>query len=142
MQFGSTNFDGKTQANGSRYVPRLLKGVVTVDSFFAPGPSPGRGSGIEIVKLVKSGGLLTKHFHVKSDGTIGSDASRCRMSAGVACRLKLEDVRELARVITVMPANAALALGALAGRRFGGFGPVAHLCKGRSFRPKRGCLSD
>jgi hypothetical protein len=70
-------------------------------------------SDIEITKFLKDGGLLTKQIHLAPDGTIANDSSRCRMSTGVARRTSLTGVHDLGELISNMPANAALALGAL-----------------------------
>jgi Protein of unknown function (DUF3631) len=70
---------------------------------------------VEITEFSKDNGPLTKRIHRTPDGSISNDSSQCRMSSGFACRapFALNPVRELATLITDMPPNGAIALGAL-----------------------------
>jgi hypothetical protein len=70
-------------------------------------------SHIEITVFEKSGGPLTKRISLAPDGSVKSDGSACIMVRGVAQRLRIANVGELAIVVDKMLPNQALALGAL-----------------------------
>ena len=53
---------------------------------------------IEVTRLIKGGGALTKRLHLQ-DGVLGNDSSQCRMSAGAAERVPLDDWRNFASLI-------------------------------------------
>jgi hypothetical protein len=68
---------------------------------------------IEITALTKSGGPLTKRIRLAADGSITSDGSECVMARGVARRVPIGDVKELAALLDNITSNQAIALGAL-----------------------------
>jgi hypothetical protein len=67
----------------------------------------------EITVFTKSGGPLTKRIRLAEDGSIISDGSACTMSNGLARRIQIADVKQLATLIEHMRADQAIALGAL-----------------------------
>jgi hypothetical protein len=67
----------------------------------------------ELTVFEKSGGPLTKHITLSPDGSVKSDGSACLMASGVAHRLPLADVGELAAAIAKARSDQAIALGAL-----------------------------
>jgi len=67
----------------------------------------------EIVRLTKEGGPLTKKISLNDDGSTRSDGSACIMPRGVAERIPLAGIAELAAVIFQLRSDQAIALGAL-----------------------------
>jgi hypothetical protein len=67
----------------------------------------------EITLFEKSGGILSKHISLKSDGSIHSDGSACVMSRGRASRTKVADVHALAALIASLRPYQAIALGVI-----------------------------
>jgi hypothetical protein len=67
----------------------------------------------ELTVFEKSGGPLTKHIGLSPDGSVKSDGSACLMASGVAQRLRLADIGELAAAIAKARSDQAIALGAL-----------------------------
>ena len=67
----------------------------------------------ELTVFEKSGGPLTKHITLSPDGSVKSDGSACLMASGVAHRLRLADIGELAAAIAKARSDQAIALGAL-----------------------------
>ena len=70
-------------------------------------------SGTEITVFGKDGGPLTKAMSLSDDGTLCSDASKCKMSAGEARRFQFEGMAQLADYINGLKPNEAISLGAL-----------------------------
>jgi hypothetical protein len=68
---------------------------------------------IEITRRSKNGGPLTKQIKLTPDGSLISDGSACLMARGVAQRVKLDSLREVANLIQQLESNEAIALGAL-----------------------------
>ena len=68
---------------------------------------------IEVTRLIKAGGPLTKKLHLTADGALSNDSSQCRMSSGRMQRVRLGDWRDFAPLIEATPYNTAWALGAL-----------------------------
>ena len=68
---------------------------------------------IELVVFTKSGGPLTKHIKLGSNGSIVSDGSACTMPRGKARRARITGVAELATTIAQLNSSQAIALGAL-----------------------------
>jgi hypothetical protein len=68
---------------------------------------------IELTRLTKDGGPLTKRIYLSPDGTLVKDGSACVMGRGVAERVRLAGVDELAALIEGLTPSQALALGAL-----------------------------
>lgn len=73
----------------------------------------GTAGHIEITRLTKEGGVLTKCISLAPDGGIRSDGSACVMSAGAAVRMSFEDVSTFANCIARLLPNEAIALGRL-----------------------------
>jgi hypothetical protein len=69
---------------------------------------------VAITLFRKKGGPLTKRIRLDSNGHIISDGSECRMSAGTAERMRLDDIAALGKVIEGLQPSEAIALGALA----------------------------
>jgi hypothetical protein len=67
----------------------------------------------EITLFSKFGGPLTKRISLTADGSIKSDGSACLMARGEARRCEIASVAQLAGLIEQLPANQAVALGAL-----------------------------
>ena len=67
----------------------------------------------EITLFAKSGGILTKRILLAADGSVKSDGGACKMSHGVARRVEVAGVQQLAEVIDRMQPNQAIALGVL-----------------------------
>jgi hypothetical protein len=67
----------------------------------------------ELTVFEKSGGPLTKHIRLSPDGSVKSDGSACLMASGVAHRLRVADVGDLAAAIAKARSDQAIALGAL-----------------------------
>jgi hypothetical protein len=70
-------------------------------------------TGVEITRLVKDHGPLTKRVHLAQDGTIAIDSTDCRMSRGIMHRTSLPEWRDFAAVIEETPNNVAYALGTM-----------------------------
>jgi hypothetical protein len=68
---------------------------------------------IEITRLAKIGGPLTKRISLGGDGKIISDGSACVMARGRAYRLRLGGLDALADVIAEIAVDEAISLGAL-----------------------------
>ena len=68
---------------------------------------------IELTKLTKDGGPLTKRISLSPDGTLVKDGSACVMWQGAAERIRLNGVDALAALIESLTPSQALALGAL-----------------------------
>lgn len=68
---------------------------------------------VEITRLVKDGGPLTKSIHPMPDGGVANVSSNCRMSRGAAHRTILPDWRDFAALIELTPRDTAYALGAI-----------------------------
>lgn len=48
---------------------------------------------LELTRLIKDGGVLTKRLHLTPEGMLAKDSSQCRMSLGRMERVRLEDWR-------------------------------------------------
>jgi hypothetical protein len=68
---------------------------------------------IEITRLAKIGGPLTKQIRLGSNGKLISDGSSCLMARGRAYRLRLDGLGALAETIAGIGSHEALTLGAL-----------------------------
>src|SRR5580658_185728 len=68
---------------------------------------------IEVTRLIKAGGSLTKKLHLTPDGRLANDSSECRMAVGRMERIRLDDWRDFGALIEKTPRNTAWALGAL-----------------------------
>jgi hypothetical protein len=68
---------------------------------------------IELTRLTKQGGPLTKRISLSPDGTLVKDSSSCVMAHGTAERVKVAGVDALAALIEELTPSQALALGAL-----------------------------
>jgi hypothetical protein len=68
---------------------------------------------LEFTIFTKANGPLTKRICLTADGSVRSDGSACVMSCGMAQRIHIADVGELARVIGNLRSDQAIALGAL-----------------------------
>src|SRR5689334_693864 len=66
---------------------------------------------ITITRLAKSGGPLTKRISLVNGKPL-SDGSACVMSAGEACRARLDDLDQFAALIDSLGSHEAIALGA------------------------------
>jgi hypothetical protein len=67
----------------------------------------------ELTILTKADGPLTKRISLAEDGSVKSDGSACLMSRGIAQRIEVAGVDELATLISSLNSNQAIALGAL-----------------------------
>jgi hypothetical protein len=67
----------------------------------------------EIVKFTKAGGPLTKRIFLNDDGSTTSDGTACTMPRGVAERIPLAGIAELATLVAELRPDQAIALGAL-----------------------------
>ncbi len=94
------------------------------DSRAAYAPPPGGTGAIggtvapnappfEITGFAKADGPLTKRISLDASGKIVSDGSACVMNAGVACRVTLNGMADLASLIGRLESNHAIALGVL-----------------------------
>src|SRR5947209_7646014 len=72
---------------------------------------------IEITRLTKAGGPLTKFISIGPDGKLTSDSSACVMSRGTACRVGLSNLADFAALISSLGSHEAIALGALRPRQ-------------------------
>ena len=68
---------------------------------------------IELTRLTKDGGPLTKQISLSPDGTLVKDGSACVMAHGTAERVRLAGVDALGALIEGLTPSQALALGAL-----------------------------
>jgi hypothetical protein len=68
---------------------------------------------IEITKLSKVSGPLTKRITLRPDGSLNSDGSACIMSEGIASRSRFDDLVAFAQCIEGLESHEAVALGAL-----------------------------
>jgi hypothetical protein len=68
---------------------------------------------IEVTRLTKAGGALTKKLHLTEKGELANDASQCRMASGQLERVRLDDWRKFAALIEKTPRTGAWALGRL-----------------------------
>jgi hypothetical protein len=68
---------------------------------------------IELTRLTKHGGPLTKRISLSPDGTLVKDGSACVMAHGTAERVRVAGVDALAVLIEGLTPSQALALGAL-----------------------------
>jgi hypothetical protein len=68
---------------------------------------------IELTRLTKHGGPLTKRISLASNGTLVKDGSACVMARGMAERVRVADVHALAAVIEGLTSKQAIALGTL-----------------------------
>jgi Family of unknown function (DUF5906) len=71
----------------------------------------GAGEVIEITRLTKIGGPLTKRISLSPDGTLVSDGSACLMARGNAQRVRLDNLSQFGELIWGMESNQAIALG-------------------------------
>jgi hypothetical protein len=72
-----------------------------------------QGIAIELTRITKDSGAVTKLIHLNPDGSIGNDSSRCAIAKGTMERLYLPDWRAFAKLIEETPRNAAYVLGVL-----------------------------
>jgi DNA polymerase I-like protein with 3'-5' exonuclease and polymerase domains len=77
----------------------------------APAPPPPLQ--IELTRLTKDGGPLTKQISLSPDGTLVKDGSACVMSHGTAERVRVAGVEALGALIEALRPSQALALGTL-----------------------------
>jgi hypothetical protein len=68
---------------------------------------------VELTRLTKYGGPLTKRISLSPDGTLVKDGSACVMAHGTAERVRVAGVDALAALIEELMPSQALALGAL-----------------------------
>jgi hypothetical protein len=68
---------------------------------------------IELTRLTKDGGPLTRQISLSPDGTLVKDASACVMAHGTAERIRLAGVDALGALIEDLTPSQALALGTL-----------------------------
>ncbi|WP_424361413.1 primase-helicase family protein [Methylocystis parvus] len=68
---------------------------------------------IELVRVTKDAGPLTKRISLGADGKLVSDSSQCQMARGDMERLRLPDWREFAKLLDQTPRNVAYSLGRL-----------------------------
>jgi hypothetical protein len=68
---------------------------------------------VELTKITKDSGAVTKRVHLNPDGSIGNDSSRCAIGKGRMTRLHLPDWRDFKEMLEATPRNTAYALGAL-----------------------------
>jgi hypothetical protein len=72
-----------------------------------------RPTPLEITRLIKDGGPLTKHTSLAEDGSLRSDGSACITARGAAVRVPLRGVHGLAALIDGLASHEAMALGRL-----------------------------
>ena len=68
---------------------------------------------MEITKISKTGGPLTKRITLGPNGSLNSDGSACIMSEGQACRFRFGDLVTFSKFIDGLASCEAIALGAL-----------------------------
>jgi DNA polymerase I-like protein with 3'-5' exonuclease and polymerase domains len=78
-----------------------------------PDPPPLPPLEIELTRLTKNGGPLTKQIYLAPDGTLVKDASACVMAHGTAERVRVAGVVALGALIQGLTPSQALALGTL-----------------------------
>jgi hypothetical protein len=57
------------------------------------------GIAVELTRITKDAGPVTKRIHLMPDGSIGNDSSRCAIGKGTMDRLYLPDWRAFAKLI-------------------------------------------
>src|SRR5215831_3461261 len=72
-----------------------------------------QATGIELTKLTKVGGPLTKKISLSPDGTLVKDGSACVIARGTAERVRVANVRALGALIENLTPTQAIALGTL-----------------------------
>ena len=70
-------------------------------------------TGIELTKLTKDGGPLTKQISLSRNGALEKDGSACVMAQGRAERIRVDGVAGLATLIESLTSSQAIALGVL-----------------------------
>ena len=91
----------------------LCRGVVariSVDGLTVA--RPNAATSVELTVFSKTGGLLSKRIELIADKVV-SDGSACTMARGVAKRVTLGHVGELAALIEALNSSQAIALGSL-----------------------------
>jgi hypothetical protein len=68
---------------------------------------------VELTKITKDSGAVTKLIHLNPDGSIGNDSSRCAIGKGRMTRLHLPDWRDFKEMLEATPRNTAYALGVM-----------------------------
>jgi hypothetical protein len=68
---------------------------------------------IELTLFTKYGGPLTKHISLAPDGTLIKNGNACKMSIGMAERVKIADVNAFSALIESLASEQAIALGML-----------------------------
>jgi hypothetical protein len=68
---------------------------------------------LELTRLAKIGGPLTKRISLSPAGSLISDGSACLMSRGHAQRVRLDDLGQVADLIQSLEPHQAIALGSL-----------------------------
>ena len=68
---------------------------------------------IELTRLTKIGGPLTKRIELSADGKLISDGSACIMSSGCAQRARFDRLDDVAQLIQSLGSHEAIALGSL-----------------------------
>jgi hypothetical protein len=68
---------------------------------------------IEITKFAKQNGPLSKRIAIKVDGSLHNDSSACTMSVGCATRIRIDRIREFAKLIGGLQSHEAIAAGRL-----------------------------
>ena len=79
--------------------------------------------GIELTRLIKANGPLTKKLHLTAGGKLDNDSTQCQMATGRIERIQLDDWREFGPLIEATPRNVAWALGSM----LDGLPDTAHL---------------
>jgi hypothetical protein len=75
--------------------------------------SKGAATAVEITRLIKAVGPLTKRLHLSPAGELVNDSAQCRMARCKLERVRLADWRAFGPLIEKTPRNGAWALGAL-----------------------------
>lgn len=68
---------------------------------------------VEITRISKRNGQVTKHIHSRPDGGFANDSNQCRIGVGNAVRLPITSLGQLAAALRDVPSNTAIALGRL-----------------------------
>jgi hypothetical protein len=68
---------------------------------------------IELTRLAKIGGPLTKRIELSADGKLISDGSACIMSSGCAQRVRFDRLDDVAQLLQSLGSHEAIALGSL-----------------------------
>ena len=87
--------------------------VAADGSTVGPQQSEGPAARLEVTRLRKKGGVLTKQINRAPDGSLDIDGSGCAMSEGWAFRERLVGIRDFGALVAGLGHNEALALGAL-----------------------------